>query len=443
MMTANGWMFLSGIGLVLGAIGGLGSQLLEGFAGRSLEAYCRLRRSRERFGAILDGQESAAAAADYLRVLGTLLFLIAGTMAVTSRVGDTGTGNPIWIWAVVAGVALLFTHIWFPLAVTRYASAPVLYRTWPLWRFLSILMTPLAAPGELLAVITGRLTGNDQDEIEEEEQLEDDIRTMVTAGTREGYFAPAIRDMIQGIMELHEDTVAHIMTPRGSVIAVEISTHWREVLELASRFGRTRLPVYEETLDRIVGVLYIKDLLPFLCHAGSKSVDLRDLIRPAWMVPIDQNVETLLREFLHSRSHLAIVQDEFGQTAGIVTIEDVLEEIVGEIVDESDPEEQSAIVVIDEMTARADGRAMIDDLNEQLGWSIPEGDDYQTVAGYILHHTGSIPEDGQQITIGEIVFEIVRATNRQIESVRLRHLAGASSSQDDAPLDEVPQEEGV
>src|SRR5690606_33739960 len=147
---------------------------------------------------------------------------------------------------------------------------------------------------------------------------------------------------------------------------------------------------------------YIKDLMPYLCDGGLKEVELREVIRQAWTVPIDQNVELLLREFLHSRSHLAIVLDEFGQTAGVVTIEDVLEEIVGEIVDESDQDEESTILVIDDNTARADGRAMIDDINEQLGWNLPECDDYQTVAGYILHHTGVIPEDGQRILIGDI-----------------------------------------
>jgi putative hemolysin len=234
-----------------------------------------------------------------------------------------------------------------------------------------------------------------------------------------------VRDMIQGVMDLHEDMVAHIMTPRGDVAAIEVTSDWASILEMINRFGRTRLPVYHGTLDTIVGVLYIKDLMPYLCDGGLDGVQLSDLVRPAWTVPIDQNVELLLREFLHSRSHLAIVIDEFGQTAGVVTIEDVLEEIVGEIVDESDSDEQSSIVIIDEATARADGRAMIDDLNDQLGWGLPESDDYQTVAGYILHHTGSIPEDGQRIVIGDVVFEIVRATNRQIEAVRLHHLSGS------------------
>ncbi len=420
-MTQTGWMLLSASGLLLGAIGGLGTELLDRFNGRSLEALCRLRRRRERFGAVLDGHEAALTASEYLRVIGTMLFLVGGTAALFADAIEPSVGTLIG-WGLVACIAMMLTHLWIPTALTRHASAPLLFYTWPFWRVLSFAMAPLATPGELLAVITGRLTGTAQYEFEEEEQLEDDIRTMVTAGTREGYFGPGVRDMIQGVMDLHEDTVAHIMTPRGDVAAIEVTAAWPSILQMINRFGRTRLPVYEGTLDSIVGVLYIKDLMPHLCNGGLEGVSLREVIRPAWTVLIDQNVELLLREFLHSRSHMAIVLDEFGQTAGVVTIEDVLEEIVGEIVDESDPEEESSIIIIDEATARADGRAMIDDLNEQLGWNLPESDDYQTVAGYILHHTGSIPEDGQKIVIGDIAFEIARATNRQIESVRLHHL---------------------
>ncbi len=422
-MTQIGWILLAVSGLLLGSIGGLGTELLDRFTGRSLEALCRLKRRRERFGAVLDGHETALTASEYLRVIGTVLFLVGGTATMFVGEGEP-SGLKMMLWGICASATMMFTHMWLPTAVTRHASAPLLYYSWPFWRMLSIVMAPLAAPGELLAVITGRLTGTEQYEFEEEEQLEDDIRTMITAGTREGYFGPGVRDMIQGVMDLHEDMVAHIMTPRSDIAAIEVTSDWSTILDLANRYGRTRLPVYEGTLDKIVGVLYIKDLIPHLCDGGLQDVDLRDMMRPAWTVLIDQNVELLLREFLHSRSHLAIVIDEFGQTAGIVTIEDVLEEIVGEIVDESDQDEESSIVVIDEFTARADGRAMIDDINEQLGWNLPESDDYQTVAGYILHHTGSIPEDGQRIVIGDIAFEIARATNRQIESVRLHHLSG-------------------
>jgi len=420
-MLSQWWTGFAIFGLLISSVGGLGSELLDRFAGRTLEAYSRLRRNRERFGAVLDRQDAALAASKYFRVIGTCVFLICGTVAVVDDEGNPSVLR-LTTWGVSAAGLMMLVHLWLPSALTRFASAPVLYHTWPFWRTLSYAMAPLAAPGELLAVMTRRLTGNPLDGDEDEVQLEDDIRTMVTAGTREGYFGPAIRDMIQGVMELKEDTVAHIMTPRSDVEAISSTSNWQEILQVVVDSGRTRLPVYENTLDKIVGVLYVKDLLPLLCAGTLDSITPGSIMRRPWTVPIDQSVETLLREFLHSRSHMAIVLDEFQQTAGVVTIEDALEEIVGEIVDESDEEEQSGLIILDAETAQADGRVMIDDLNDELGWQLPESDDYETVAGYVLHHTGSIPEDGQRIVIGDVEFEIVRATNRQIESVRLHHL---------------------
>ena len=421
-MTLIWWTGFSIFGLLLSSIGGLGSELLDRFTGRALEAYSRLRRNRERFGAVLDRQDAALSAAKYLRVIGTVLFLVTGTVAVLIDQEPLPISR-LMVWSITAAGLLMLVHLWLPTALTRFASAPVLYHSWPFWRGLSFVMAPFSAPGELLAVMTRRLTGNPANDDDDEVQLEDEIRTMVTAGTREGYFGPAIRDMIQGVMELKEDTVAHIMTPRSDVEAISSTAQWQEILQIVGDSGRTRLPVYENTLDKIVGILYVKDLLPLLCAGTLETVTPNSVMRKPWTVPIDQSVETLLREFLHSRSHMAIVLDEFQQTAGVVTIEDALEEIVGEIVDESDEEEQSGLLVIDTETAQADGRVMIDDINEELGWQLPESDDYETVAGYILHHIGSIPEDGQRIVIGDVEFEIVRATNRQIESVRL-HLLG-------------------
>ncbi len=414
------FLILSFIGFLAGATGGLGAELLDRFAGRSLEAYCRLRQRRERFGAVLDNYEEAMHAAEYFRVIGTVTFLICGTSAMFSGESDP-SNTQLVAWAVSAGGLMMFTHLWFPGAVTRFASSPLLFHTWPFWMFLSIAMRPFSAPEVLLSLVTRRLTGTQENEYEEEEQLEDEIRTMVAAGTREGYFGPGIREMIQGVMDLDDDTVGHIMTPRSEVDAVELNTPWPEVLRFVADCNRTRMPVYDGTLDKIVGVLYAKDLMEQLIEDGKPKAPLQELLRNAWSVPADRTVEQLLREFLHSRSHMAIVVDEFHQTVGVVTIEDVLEEIVGEIVDESDEQEESGVLVIDNETAEADGRVMVDDLNELLGWELPESEDYETIAGYILHHTGGIPEDGEQLEIGPLLVEIIKATNRQIERVRLIH----------------------
>ncbi|MGI9471270.1 MAG: hemolysin family protein [Rubripirellula sp.] len=418
MSDAFVWWSLSLIGFALSSIGGLGGELLDRFAGRHLEAYCRLRQNRDRFGAVLDQQDAAIRGSEYLRMIGTALFLIAGTATIFVDDNDPSPSRLV-LWGLCAGGLMMMVHVWLPVAVTRFASTPVLYHTWPFWRSLSSIMSPLSAPGELVELVTRRITGTEEHADEDEEQLEDEIRTIVAAGTREGIFGPGVREMIQGVMTLHEDTVGHIMTPSGDVDAIDVSWDWSKTLDHIVDAGRTRFPVYEGTLDTVIGVLYVKDLLSFLSSGQAPDKPLTDIMRRAWTVPIDRSVELILREFLHSRSHMAIVIDEFQQTAGVVTIEDVLEEIVGEIVDESDEEEEFGIEVIDKETVKVDGRVMMDDLNEVANWSLPESDDYETIAGYVLFHTGAIPEAGERLQIDNNEIEILKATNRKIESMRI------------------------
>ena len=415
------WSIVSLSGFVLSSIGGLGGELLDRFAGKPLEAYCRLKRNRDRFGAVLDHQDAAMRGSEYLRMIGTVMFLIAGTGALFTSKAEPTTGGLV-TWAVTAGALMMMVHVWLPAAVTRFASTQVLYHSWPFWRVLSILMHPLSAPGELVELVTRRLMGTEENDDEDEEQLEDEIRTIVTAGTREGYFGPGVREMIQGVMTLHEDTVGHIMTPRGDVDAIDVQWSWDEILKVVIDAGRTRFPVYAETLDHVIGVLYVKDLMPYLARNETPDVPLTEILRRHWTVPVDRSVELILREFLHSRSHMAIVLDEFHQTAGVVTIEDALEEIVGEIVDESDNEEEYGITVIDEATVEVDGRVMMDDLNEITAWDLPESDDYETVAGYVLYHTGEIPDAGQKLEIGDAEIQILKASNRKIESMRIHRV---------------------
>ncbi len=415
------WASFSLIGFALSSVGGLGGELLDSFAGRQLEAYCRLKKNRDRFGAVLDNQDAAIRGSEYLRMIGTVLFLIAGTAAIFV---DETQPPPLRLvyWALSAVLLMMMVHVWLPAAVTRFASTQVLYHTWPFWRSLSILMSPLSAPGELVELVTRRLTGTAEHEDEEEELLEDEIRTIVTAGTREGFFGPGVREMIQGVMTLHEDTVGHIMTPRSDVDAIDVTTDWNQTLDKVVDAGRTRFPVYEGTLDHVVGILYVKDLLPYLSSQTIPDQSLREICRRAWTVPIDRSVEIILREFLHSRSHMAIVIDEFQQTAGVVTIEDVLEEIVGEIVDESDEEEEFGIEVIDLDTVEVDGRVMMDDLNEMTDWELPESDDYETVAGYVLFHVGDIPQAGERLVIENTEIEILKASVRKIDSMRIHRI---------------------
>ncbi|MEZ6087632.1 MAG: hemolysin family protein [Pirellulaceae bacterium] len=416
------------LGFAMGATGGMGAELLDRFIGRSLEAYCRLQGRRDRFGEVLDRQEVATRGALYLRIIGNVIFLSCGTIvAIAPHQRDSAVeAGELLGWVAIAGILVMLTHLWLPAAVTRFASAPLLYRSWPFWNGLAYVMHPLSIPGAVVEWFARRLAGQQEDEAEEEELLEDEIRTIITAGTREGHFRPGVREMIQGVMDMHDDSVSHIMTPRSDVDAVEIDTPWSEVLKVVMESGRTRLPVYRETLDNVVGVLYVKDLLTELSLLKEPDAPLEKLLRKTWTVPADKRVDELLHEFLHSRSHMAIVLDERHQVTGVVTIEDALEEIVGEIVDESDEEEQMDFHIVDAATADMSGRMMVDEVNERLGWELAESDDYETIAGYVLHHIGYMPRQNDTIEVGPLKVKILRATPRQIERLRLHFVGNAS-----------------
>lgn len=417
------WIIVSSSGFLLSSIGGLGAELLDSFTGRALEAFCRVKRKRDRFASVLENQDDVIRGSEYLRMIGTVLFLIAGTAALFvdgQRVGGVSLVS-LGSWGIIAVTSMMAVHAWLPEAVTRFASAPLLYHTWPFWRSLASAMNPFSIPGALIEGITRRLSGKEESDDEPEEILEDEIRTIVAAGTNKGIFGPGVREMIQNVMDLSDDTVGHIMTVRGDVDAVEMGDDWTTVIEKVIESGRTRLPVYDTNLDQVVGILYVKDLLPEMSGGSQPQKSLQDLMRHAWTVPVDRSVEALLREFLHSRSHMAIVLDEFQQTAGVVTIEDALEEIVGEIVDESDEEEEMRFEIVNETTVVVSGRVMIDDLNDRLHWDLPESDDYETVAGFVLSHIGKIPETGDSFQVNGVSFEVLQASRQKIEMMEVRY----------------------
>jgi len=222
---------------------------------------------------------------------------------------------------------------------------------------------------------------------------------------------------------LGDTDVSDIMTPRSNVDAFEIGLGWDDALSFVIHAGRTRIPVYQDKLDNIVGVLFVKDLLTELSKPDDEPTrPIRELLREAWFVPKTRPVDDMLQDFLNTRSHLAIVLDEYESVAGVVTIEDVLEEIVGEIVDESDKDVDEEISPIDEKTAEARGSAHLDELNDQLGIDLPESDDYDTVAGLVLEHLGHVPKVGESIVEGRVRIAVLDASRRRIERVRIEVL---------------------
>ncbi len=412
-------------------IGGIGVHVLEHFNGRKLEAYCRLRRNPERFGEILDEYDEVAIAAQYLLLFGLVLgSLAAGAWFFTSgdvvqvdgRLWTNVSNFTILGWIVSWLVLLTLAGLWLPRIAVRYSSSFFLYHSWPFWKGLAILTGPFLGLGDIFTWVGQRLTDEPEDEDFEDEMIEDEIRTMITAGQRDGVFSEGVPEMIQGVMDLDENDVQSIMTPRSMVDAVSLDLPWEEVVRFVADCGRTRLPIYRGNLDNVVGVLFVKDLLCALADKNFEpgAASLEGIVRKPWFIPESKPVDELLRIFLHNRNHMAIVVDEYRQVVGVVTIEDALEEIVGEIADELDIDEDSELVY-DETShsVQAEGKVPIESISKLLGVDLPDSDEYDTIGGLVVHRLSEIPKPGTTVEFDQVRITVLQATKRMVQRVQI------------------------
>ncbi len=224
------------------------------------------------------------------------------------------------------------------------------------------------------------------------------------------------QEMIEGIEELSVTTVKEVMVPRTDTVFIPLSATHVEILETVVSSGHSRIPVYGETIDDIVGILYAKDILRVL-KAG-KSIDLAGLVRKPFFVPESKRIDSLLREFKRRHVHIAIVVDEYGGVSGIVSLEDIIEEIVGEIQDEFDDEGEEILRSPDGGWL-CEARIDLDDLNKRLGLSLPE-DDFDTLGGYVFDLFGRIPEPGESVEASGLCFVVQATEGHRITRVLIR-----------------------
>lgn len=243
---------------------------------------------------------------------------------------------------------------------------------------------------------------------------EEELMGIVGAGEEEGVIEEEEKELIHSIFEFGDTIVREVMVPRMDMVAVSADAPIEEVLALVIREGHSRIPVYEETVDNVIGIIYAKDLL-IQMNKGNIDVPIRRLMRPAYYVPELKKVDELLRELQKKRLHMAIVVDEYGGTAGLVTIEDLLEEIVGEIFDEYDLEE-TLIEYIDERTIRMDARVNIDEANEILNTNLST-DDIDTVGGFVYSLFGRIPTVGEEASFEGFTFKVEKIIGRRISKI--------------------------
>jgi CBS domain containing-hemolysin-like protein len=249
---------------------------------------------------------------------------------------------------------------------------------------------------------------------------EQEIKAMAEMASDEEVIEEEEKELIHSIFEFGDTLVREVMVPRPDIVAAPVESSMREVLDLVLRHGYSRIPVYRGSLDEIVGVVYAKDLLRHL-HAGKEDVPLEKIMREPYFVPETKKIADLLRDMQQKRVHIAIVTDEYGSVAGLVTIEDLLEELVGEIADEYDREEPQ-IEPVDDMTYRVNGRLSIDDVNELLEVELPH-EEWDTVGGLLYGLLGAVPTQGETVTYDHLQFTAEKVQGRRIAKVLIKRLA--------------------
>jgi CBS domain containing-hemolysin-like protein len=252
---------------------------------------------------------------------------------------------------------------------------------------------------------------------------EDEIRSMAEMGSQEGSIEEGEVELIHSIFEFGDTIVREVMVPRPDIVAIDHQRSLREVQDLVLQHGYSRIPVFREEIDDVVGIVYAKDVLKAL-HQGRSEMPLDDVVREARFVPESKKVAELLREMQQQKFHIAMVSDEHGSVAGLVTLEDLLEELVGEISDEYDRDEPLAEPVGDGVF-RVDGKMAIDEVNELLDVRLPQ-DEWDTVAGLVLGLFGNIPAEGEQIQFDGLEFKAEKVKGRRIAKVLITRLVEES-----------------
>jgi len=292
------------------------------------------------------------------------------------------------------------------------------------------LLRPLVA---LLTTITRAITRPLGANVNSEAQITaQELRLIVERGGEQGILEAEEEQMINAVIELGGRRVHEVMVPRIAIAGLSVSATFDEAIDTIIAEGHSRVPVYESSLDEVVGILYAKDLLPLLKSDAAARSSLRAMLRAPVFVPESTSIDDLLHEFQRRKVHIAIVLDEYGGTAGLVTIEDLLEEIVGEIQDEYD-EEEPLVEMLDADRVRVDGRASIDDLLDlwEMGVTLEDEDEYDTVGGFVYHRIGGVPVPGDEIRLEGLRLTVETTDGRRVGKV----LVVRERTVDDEPSD--------
>jgi magnesium and cobalt exporter, CNNM family len=401
---------------------------LRDFSRSALDELCQRRGKPERFSSIMHHHERAMLLCD-----GFCLTIVIATAVVFSQstvfgafrfpqqpgAGSVSLWSVRWILLFVASAGLF---VGLPWAVSRVRGERLLAAGWPLLAVLVSAFRPFWRVTFLVDRAMHRIAGlPDPDSAEATTILEDELRTVVDEGRREGVIHSNASRMIHRVVDLQDEDVASIMTPRTDMVTIPAATPLNQALEMVVEHSYSRIPITGQSIDDIVGVLYARDLLAQLKNSDDviAKTTVGEVAREVVFVPESQRIGLLLENMQQKKVHMAIVVDEYSGVAGLVSLEDVLEEIVGEIADEHDDEEHPLLTVSDDGSILVDGRIHIDDLNRDHGFQFPEDEEYDTIGGFMMSEMARIPSVGEFIHWNGTTLEVTDADERQLKQLHL------------------------
>jgi putative hemolysin len=355
---------------------------------------------------------------------------LGGLIAIQHIVPSLSASDIVWIreaaaWIALGIVVLVigFLEVVFaelvPKSLALRVAEPVALAFAPA---LQLFAAIFRYPATLLTFASNLVLAPFKDETNftESRISEEEFKLILDEGTKSGLMDKTEQELIKSIFAFTDTTAKEVMIPRPDVVALNIDLSREALLRIVLEEGYSRMPVYKETIDNIIGIVYTKDLLGLLQHGN--VIILQDTIRPAFFVPETKKISQLMRELQQRKNHMAIVIDEFGGMEGIITMEDIIEEIVGEIHDEYD-EEIRDVEEGGDGSFQVNARISIKDFNNRFGSDLPEADDYETLSGFLHKLAGRIPDLNEEIHHGQFTYLIVKKSQRRIRVVRVRKLA--------------------
>jgi len=437
--VAESVVFWGGIALLVVLLG-----LSAFFSSSEIAMFSLARHRLEKM--VEDGAPGAATVADLKKDPHRLLVtILVGNNLVNIAMSSIATGLLVYV-GFGQGAAVAAATIGITAFVLLFGeSAPKSYaventESWALriarpLKVAEYLLLPLIVTFDHLTRVVNEVTGG-RSAIETSYVTRDEIQDIIETGEREGVIEEDEREMLQRIFRFNNTIAKEVMTPRLDMDAVPVEGGVEEAIEECVRSGHSRLPVYEGSLDNVIGIVNLGDLIRERHYGEADDLSLRGLIEPTLHVPESKNADELLAEMQSERLHMVLVIDEFGTTEGLITMEDMIEEIVGEILD---IEEEQPIEFVDDHTAMVRGEVNIDEVNEALEIDLPEGEEFETIAGFIFNRAGRLVEEGETITYDGVEIRVEKVDNTRIMKARVNvppEPSGAAAETDDAEADE-------